>query len=287
MEPTKSVETENIDQPKSTNSNVMSEETVVKVMGVMWDKSEDCFKFDLTVFSKQTLSGTLTKRKLLSVTARFYDPLGLLSPLILLFKCKFQEICQLKVEWDEALPEDLTSRWKELVEDIEGISSFTIPRCIMDRIEAEQVKCVQLHGFADASRIAYGANMYVQVTTSEGHYSHLLASKTRVAPFKAETIPRLELIACLTLALLITAVYKALACTIEVDAVINWTDSQIVSWWINGESKQFTQFVQNRVENIRSLWSKNHWRYCPSELNPSDTASRGSKAFDLVSSDLW
>ena len=62
--------------------------------------------------------------------------------------------------------------------------------------------------------------------------------------------------ACLTLALLITAVYKALPCTIEVDAVINWTDSQIVWWFINGESKQFKQFVQNRVENIRSLWSK-------------------------------
>ena len=287
MEPTKSVETENIDQPKSTNNNAMSEETVVKVMGVMWDKSEDCFKFDLSAFSKQTLSGTLTKRKLLSVTARFYDPLGLLSPLILPFKCMFQEICQLKVEWDEALPEDLTSRWKELVEDIEGVSSFTIPRCIMDGIEAEQVKCIQLHGFADAGRIAYSANVYVRVTTSDGHYSHLLASKTRVAPLKGETIPRLELMACLTLTLLITAVYKVLVCTIEVDAVINWTDSQIVWWWINGESKQFKQFVQNRVENIRSLWSKEHWRYCPSKLNPSDIASRGSKASDLVSSDLW
>ena len=66
MEPTKSVETENIDQPKSTNSNVMSEETVVKVMGVLWDKSEDCFKFDLTVFSKQTLA------TLRSTTARLW-----------------------------------------------------------------------------------------------------------------------------------------------------------------------------------------------------------------------
>ena len=156
---------------------------------------------DLSAFSKQALSGTLTKRKLLSVTARFYDPLGLLSPLILPFKCMFQEICQLKVEWDEALPKDLTSRWKELVEDIEGVSSFTIPRCIMDGIEAEQVKCIQLHGFADASRIAYGANVYVRVTTSDGHYSHLLAFKTRIAPLKGETIPRLELMACLTLAL--------------------------------------------------------------------------------------
>ena len=61
VEPTKSVETENIDQPKSASSNAMSEETVVKVMIVMQDKSEDCFKFDLSSFSKQTLSGTLTK----------------------------------------------------------------------------------------------------------------------------------------------------------------------------------------------------------------------------------
>ena len=101
-------------------------------------------KFDVIAFSKQTLSGTQTKRKLLSVTARFYDPLGLLSPLILPFKCMFQEICQLKVEWDEAPPENLTSRWKELVEDNEGVSSFTIPRCIMDAIEAGRVKCTGL-----------------------------------------------------------------------------------------------------------------------------------------------
>ena len=63
VEPTKSVETENIDQPKSTNSNAMSGKTVVKVVGAMWEKSEDCFKFDFSALSKQTLSGTLTKRK--------------------------------------------------------------------------------------------------------------------------------------------------------------------------------------------------------------------------------
>ena len=103
----------------------------------------------------------------------------------------------------------------------------------------------------------------------------LLSGKPAVEPTKSvetETIPRLELMACLTLALLITAVYKALASTIEVDTVIKWNDSQIVWLWINGESKQFKQFVQNRVENIRSLWSKENWRYCPSELNPSDIA---------------
>ena len=104
--------------------------------------------------------------------------------------------------------------------------------------------------------------------------SHLLASKTRVAPLKGETIPRLELMATLTLANLVTAVYEVLSCTLKIDAVFNWIESQIFWWWINGESK-------------RSLWSKEHWRYCPSELNPGDIASRGAKSSDIASSDLW
>ena len=74
-----------------------------------------------------------------------------------------------------------------------------------------------------------------------------------------------------------TAVYKALACTVKIGAVFNWIDSQIVWWWINGESKQFKQFVQNRVTKIRSLWSKEHWGYCPSELNPSHCLARSQE----------
>ena len=94
----------------SDSNNTVSEETVVKVMGVQWDRMEDNFEFDLATFSRQALEGTFTKRKLLSSTARFYDPLGLLSPVILPLKCMFQEICHLKLGWDEALPEGIASR---------------------------------------------------------------------------------------------------------------------------------------------------------------------------------
>ena len=45
--------------------------------------------------------------------------------------------------------------------------------------------------------------------------------------------------------------------------------------------------MQNRVRKIQSLWSKEHWRYCPSELNPGDKASRGAKCSVIASSDLW
>ena len=72
-----------------------------------------------------------------------------------------------------------------------------------------------------------------------------LASKTRVVPLKGDTVPRLELMAALTLANLMTAVYEALICAIKIDAVYNWIDSQIVWWWVQGDSKQFKQFVQN------------------------------------------
>ena len=163
-------------------NNAVNEETLIKVMGVPWDRIEDSLKFDLTTFAGQALEGTLTKRKLLSTTAQFYDPLSLLSPVILPLKCMFQEICRLKIDWDEPLSEDLTSRWKELFEDMERVSSIAVPRCILDEIEVGDIKSIQLHGFADASKYAFAANVYIKVTTSNACSSHLLASKSRVAP---------------------------------------------------------------------------------------------------------
>lgn len=77
-----------------SSNNAVNEETLIKVMGVPWDQREDNLKFDLTTFAEQALEGTLTKRKLLSTTAQLYDPLGLLSPVILPLKCMFQEICR-------------------------------------------------------------------------------------------------------------------------------------------------------------------------------------------------
>jgi len=199
----------------------------------------------------------------------------------------FQEICRLKIDWDEALSEDLSSRCKELFEDTERVSSIAVTRCILDEIEVGDIKSIQLHVLADASKYAFGANVFIKVMTSNACSSHLLASKTRVAPLSGETIPRLELMTALTLANLMTVVYEALVHTVKEDGVFHWTDSQIVWWWINGESKQFKQFVQNRVQKIRSLWKKEHWRYCPSELNPADIASRRAKSSVITSSELW
>ena len=165
--------------------------------------------------------------------------------MVLSFKCMFQEVCHLKIGWNEVLPEDLSSHCMELIRDMEMISSITTPRCIFDEIDAEDIQAIQLHGFSNASKVAYGANVYIRVISSNAILMSLLVFKTRVAPLKGETIPRLELMSASTLANLMTAIHEALSCALKIDAVFNWTDSHIVRWWINGESKQFKQFVQN------------------------------------------
>ena len=60
-------------------------------MGVPWDQMEDTLRYYVTIFDNHSVDEALTKRKLLSMTARFYAPLGLLSSVIVPFKCMFQE----------------------------------------------------------------------------------------------------------------------------------------------------------------------------------------------------
>lgn len=68
---------------------------------------------------------------------------------------------RLKTGWDEALPENLTSNWKELTGDIRTDSSLAVPRCLLDAIEVDKDTCIQLHVFAGASKIAYGTQMFI------------------------------------------------------------------------------------------------------------------------------
>ena len=131
------------------------------------------------------------------------------------------------------------------------VDNIEINRSLLNGIELKDVNSIQIHGFADASKIAYGACIYLRINTNNGVYIRLATAKTRIAPLKQETIPRLELMAALTLAQLITSVKNALQSCIEIEATYCWSDSQVVLFWIHGDSKVHKQFVQNRVSKIR------------------------------------
>ena len=114
-----------------------------------------------------------------------------------------------------------------------------------------------------------------------------MASKTQVAPLDTQTIPLPELLSNLTASRLVKSVSQVLENVVKVDDVVNWTDSMISLWWIRNTDKEYKQFVENRVSEIRRNAPPEQWRCCPTSENPAASASRGIKATALKESSLW
>ena len=246
---------ENLYQDRAQNSRTSIESNksnVTKVLGVPWDQSSDKLSLDLSVITNDATPERVTKRLILSTIARFYDPLGLLSPVIVPLKQIFQEICKLKTNWDVQLPKDVCHRWCELMVDIKRKTLITIDRCVLSEISFGDIKVIELHGFADASNVAYGGVVYVRVVTHQVTIVRLIAAKSKLAPLKGETTPRLELKASLVLAQLIISVKTAIQDCHKIENIFCWSDSNVVLYWIYTDYKKQKEFVENRLIQIRN-----------------------------------
>ena len=144
----------------------------------------------------------------------------------------------------------------------------------------------ELHGFGDASDRAYCAMVYLVCVTNSGIFVLLMASKTRVAPLSKQVTARLELMTARITAQLKEAVEKALQSRITVNSVHMWSDSITALYWIKGE-REWSQFVQNRVNEILRLTTRETWNHCPGVENPADLGSRGVTAVTIKSNKLW
>ncbi|XP_017468972.1 PREDICTED: uncharacterized protein LOC108360974 [Rhagoletis zephyria] len=145
---------------------------------------------------------------------------------------------------------------------------------------------VELHGFSDASTVAYGAAIYVRVENDGMEVkSTLLVSKSRVAPMKTVSVPRLELAAAELLSRLLVDVTRAM----ELSGVSYtlWTDSQVVLHWIGKIPRCLKTFVANRVASIQTNTDVKRWRYINTRDNPADMLSRGMKPSEIIHSKLW
>ena len=94
------------------------ETTERKVLGLIWNHFEDHFIFEFNFLIQFARELPLSKRSVLKVVAKLYDPLGLLSPLFTTIKVIFQELCKLKVDWDEPLTDNLKSRYLDWLIDL-------------------------------------------------------------------------------------------------------------------------------------------------------------------------
>ena len=258
----------------------------MKVLGVTWRSDHDTFSFVALPLPDDVIP---TKRVLLSLIARLFDPLGFLMPFTMLAKCLFQALWERGSGWDEPLQGGEAALFRQWVDGLQLLQQAQIPRCYSagDGPDWSSGARKELHVFADASPKGYGAVVYLRIMRPDGSFAvSMVMSKARVAPLKRQTLPRLELMACLMAAQLVEQVSKALRLPGGTPCTY-WTDSMIALGWLRGEPHRWKQFVGNRVRQIQSLTSVPCWRHCSSSDNPADMLTRGILAEDLVESRRW
>jgi len=141
------------------------------------------------------------------------------------------------------------------------------------------------YGFCDASQRAYGACIYVRTEGTNECRTELLCSRSRVAPLKAISLPRLELSAALLLAQLLEKARDSF--DLSHMSIFLWSDSTITLNWLTSPSRRWTAFVANRVGEIQRLTKIESWRHISSSNNPADVLSRGLEPHDLINASLW
>lgn len=268
------------DRETQLNYSLQNDDHTVKALGIYWNSQTDTFQYTVNVNLKPD---HVTKRTILSEVSKLFDPLGLVSPVILKAKTIVQELWKLKLTWDESIPISIHNKWTQFINSLTRLSELRIPRHI--RCKAEVIN-IQLHSFSDASETGYGACIYLRSKDTFGNIKvSLVCSKTRVAPLKQITLPRLELCGA-TLAAQLTQ--KALM-ALKLHKFNNyyWTDSTIVLSWLASRSSNWSTFISNRVAKIQRLSSMEEWRHVKGHENPADFASRGVTAEKLITSSLW
>ena len=98
------------------NSKFMKDNEIRKVLGVNWNISHDKLELEISDLAKLALQLPATKRNILKITATFYDPLGLVSPIVPHSKLIYQSLRNKKINWDAIVPESIRNVWDKFVE---------------------------------------------------------------------------------------------------------------------------------------------------------------------------
>lgn len=273
----------NLDSLPTNLQNTESSKSIdrdfsVRTLGLNWHPHSDNFHFTYESPSMEVI----TKRTVLSLIAKLFDPLGLLSPITIQAKMFIQQLWTHKTDWDDPLPTHLANQWIDFTKDLTDINFIKIPRWIGN----QPGNHIEIHGFCDASQQAFAAAVYLKNMNEDGTINTvLILSKTKVAPLKRLTIPRLELSGAVLLTKLTAHVINVL--DFKEMPVFLWTDSSITLTWINGHASRWKDFVQNRVVYIQETIPYAQWKFVPGKQNPTDIATRGVSSAHLSTFTPW
>ncbi|XP_059058375.1 uncharacterized protein LOC131851828 [Achroia grisella] len=221
-----------------------------------------------------------TKREALGAVMSLFDPLGLLSPYTITAKIILQALWVQKVEWDDSLPAEEARMFQEWRDDLAYIEELRLPRWYGTNDSQRS----QLHVFTDASEQAYATAAYWRTEREDRSVNVVLvAAKARVAPMKAQSIPRMELQASLIGARLAADILKEHSREAE---VFLWTDSKTVLHWIRNDTVRYTPYVAHRLAEIAELTKPTQWRWVPTAHNVADDATRAGYT-QMTAADRW
>ena len=201
---------------------------------------------------------------MLSHLAKIYDPLGLASPVTLIGKQLYRDVCDEKIPWDTQLPGPLLKRWKDWNSAL--TENLTVPRTLVPY--HQPISSLALHAFGNASAKGVSA-VYTIVHQDQGVIQQFVSAKSRLAK-KNLAVPRLELVSGHMVVNLVTNKQATLNfLRLETHCGL---DSNVMFYWIKGQG-EYCQFVSNRMHKIQQHNQVN-WHHVPTEDNPTDQGSR-------------
>ncbi|GFX65966.1 integrase catalytic domain-containing protein [Trichonephila clavipes] len=262
------------------SSVIPSESMTSLVLGLIWDKNSDTLEIDSESL-KFDEKEKITKRKILSLVSRVFDPIGFLAPVMIQPKILLQATWKTKETWDDEVNDKIRKKFLKWGKQLKYFKNIKIPRWLGVMEESN----LSIHTFVDASKTAYAACIFLRSESNMGSVTvQLLQARSRITPMKTITIPRLELMAATIGARLFSSVKHALK--ISNIKTYFWTDSSTVLTWII-RREQWSVFVANRISEIRKLTTSEDWFHISTDQNPADILSRGCGPKQLQKRKWW
>lgn len=249
-----------------------------KTLGIQWNALHDEFTYKII---PPTVTNSVTKRKILSTVSKLFDPAGWISPIIVQAKILLQQLWMEGINWDENVKPFTLLKWNSFIENLNKISQIKIPRWL----NFDPLYATQIHGFCDASEKAYCAVIYLRIDNGSSIHSHLLVSKTRIAPIDPVSLPRLELCGAVMLSDLVNHVITNMPLN-NYDLFL-WSDSSITLGWLAKPPSTWKTYIANRVAKVIRNVGNCSWRHVRSNDNPADLGSRGCSPDELAVNSLW
>lgn len=249
----------------------------LKILGLQWNPVDDMFTFRINIEPVDC-----TKRNMLSVVARIFDPLNFLAPVTLFIKLLIKKLWEDKLEWDQIAPNQTKDLWFQFQKELPLLNNIEIPRHLLIFGDTP----VTLIGFCDASPVAYGCVIFIRTVQADSIVKvSLLIAQSKVSPTHNVTLPRLELCAAVLLSKCIAFVQDTY-CS-RIDQIYALSDSMITLSWINSSTQKWKAYVSNRVSQIQAKVPSSNWYFVPGKENAADCASRSLTPSMLLKNSSW